>query len=217
MKIKIAISSTENKRFGKTRRFKAHRKIKSLMKALLNRDPAGYPLFAQLPESYPWSFFLPDRSGKRDNCFLGALAVGQGEQKEVFASYVALKAKQAEQLLLPHTHYTFWQARILAMLLNNEKSPLDYYQWREWLLSLERSFFPGWRAGFFSTTNNFSNRKNLLLSTCCKTDFDLSADAGVELMPWKDWPFCLRHSDKAWLWRQSRQGRIIDSQRIMFL
>lgn len=214
MKIKLMISAGGEIISARRCLWQPGKQFTSLIMEIINRESDKSMLSAQVPADYPWSFVLPDRSRKGDRCFLGAVVAYQGKEKRFFASCVSLKIKQAEQLLLHHMNFTFWQARILAMLVNNDNQSVDEEQWSNWLLSLERALLPGWKYAFFRRDNGFSRRKTLLLSACCKTDFALSADAGVERMPWTAWPFCLRHSHVAWLWRQSRQARIIDSQKI---
>ncbi|MFH8136197.1 hypothetical protein ABU178_18770 [Pantoea osteomyelitidis] len=216
-KIKRVILSSERELKKIVQLPKIDVQIVRFMQHVIVSGPGSTPMSKQYPECYPWCFLLADRKENSKNIFLGALAtLFEKHEKTVFLSYLSLNSDEARRNLLSAHHLAFWQARILALLVDNEDSGINKKMWREWTVSLQRSLSPFREKLLIKPEFCFDYKKSVLLSPCCKTDFDLMPDAGVENMPWKAWPQVIRKSNESWLWRQNRQARIIDCQKVAF-
>lgn len=189
--------------------------IRKMMQYIAASDSDISSVTKVISESYPWCFLLADRKADNKKFFFGAVVkFDTFIDSKVFVSYVTLDVKRVFKELTNAQHIAFWQARILALLLIDEK--IDNVQWRDWTLILQRSTSIFWDKFLFKPDFRFEHKKNILLAPSCKTDYELLPDAGVNHMPWKGWPEIICASDELWLWRQSRQARIIDCRKVTF-
>ena len=217
LKIKRAVLSAEKASRKVIQLTNIDVQIDRFMQHIMASGLGTTPVSKKYSEGYPWCFLLADRKEKSKKFFFGALAtLSEKEERTVFLSYISLNSDEVMKNIISAHHLAFWQARILAMLLDSKNTGIDKKMWREWTVSLQRSLSPFWEKALIKPEFRFDYKKNVLLSPCCKTDFELLPDAGVENIPWKGWPQVVRKSKESWLWRQNRQARIIDCQKVAF-
>ncbi|WP_312240093.1 hypothetical protein [Pantoea sp.] len=217
LKIKLATLSTRNEAKNFFRMSTVDVQVKAAMHSILASGLKETPLSKQISECYPWCFLLADRNKITKKVFLGTIATLHDDTgREVFVSYISLNVGIVKKHLASLKNLAFWQARILAMLLDNNTCEFNNKLWQEWKVSLQRSLFPLWEKYLLKSEFRFDRKKNILLSPCCKTDLDLPPDVGVDVMPWKGWPDITLNENELWLWRQNWQARIIDCQKVAF-
>ncbi|WP_380182279.1 hypothetical protein [Kalamiella sp. sgz302252] len=160
-----------------------------------------------LPKAYPWCFVLPPL-GKRDRFYVGALTTD--EKAAVSALYAAVSYRWLQEALATNFHPGFWLARIMTVQqgVAHQDRPL-----KSWL-DLLRSHYSPLREKLLNESYRFRSQSDLLLAGHGEFDDILTEDKGVGRMPWPEWPAAIRAGNQAWLWRQSRYGKIIDSQRL---
>lgn len=165
-----------------------------------------------LPGDYPWCFVLPPL-GQKGRFYLGAL-VNDGAAHSFPALYAAVSPSWLQKELSSHFHLAFWLARIMTACQKQEESGSDIAL-KKWL-NLLASHYSSLRNRLLNERYRFSSHSALLLAGLCEYDERVMEAQGVDRMPWREWPECLRTGDRAWLWRQSRYGKIIDSQQIFW-
>ncbi|MGE9551463.1 hypothetical protein ACQPT2_09655 [Erwinia amylovora] len=166
---------------------------------------------------YPWCFVLPAGTFHKKYFYVGtfvSLSCGKNEGP-LLVIYSRLTENILKKDFNNNMHQVYLQTRILAHLSgksNIDSSDVAFI--RQWRRALQRSTFkliklitPGWQL-------RFTNRKLSLFSDCCMMDYALQQDEGVLLMPWNNWPLCVRQSNKLWLWRLSKNGRIINAKKM---
>ncbi|UIA88125.1 hypothetical protein LU631_01215 [Erwinia tracheiphila] len=213
MDVCISLTDTVKKR----RLWQRFQKKQKIADALLNDIiPKITPTLSgqNLPINYPWCFVMP--ANKDGFCF-GALlpVVSHREMKTVFALHIHISYSVLCENMKSNLHLAFWLSRILHSYQKEHIVTGTRTDLREWVKTLERSFSPFWEKLLINEQFRFRNRSELLLSFEGKDEGKITCDSGVDIMPWTNWPGCIRTEGKIWLWRQSRYGRIIDSQTIL--
>ncbi|MDT3667832.1 hypothetical protein ROK90_17740 [Cronobacter dublinensis] len=131
---------------------------------------------------------------------------------------VALCCRLNRPALLQHARpvqsLAFWQMRILCLLTDEQQRIGERAAVRQWVQALRLSLAPGWVRWWVNPSWRFGQRAPALLMENCAADYRLGPEAGVETMPWREWPACINQENTIWIWRQSRHGKYIDSQRI---
>lgn len=155
-----------------------------------------------LPERYPWCFVLPPLR-KKGRFYTGALV------KDGAAFYTAASYSWLQKELATNFHIAFWLARIMATQHRARSSDISVQGW----LKLLQSRYSPLRERLLNDSYKFSSHAELLLAGLCDYDEIATEEKGVSRMPWPGWPQTIA-ADSAWLWRQSRYGKIIDSQQI---
>ena len=169
-----------------------------------------------LAEDYPWCFILPLIKGKKKKFYIGSFMIRK--QSTASDNLSVLYAVVSQEWILKNVstnyHLAFWLSRILLITGKNEVGFHAHTTTKEWLSSLIISYSPFWEALIINERFKFRHKTELLVSSFCKDDEKIRSDDGVNIMPWRDWPGCIQRNDHAWIWRQSRYGRTIDSKRI---
>lgn len=193
------------------RRTRTQRELVSLLTTQV--VPALMPLSgAPGVHDYPWCFAL----AFRQRLYLGAFLPGTNRQGD--ATLEALCCRLNRQALLQHARpvqsLAFWQMRILCLLIGEQQRIGERAAVRQWVQALRLSLAPGWVRWWVNPPWRFGQRAPALLMENCAADYRLGPEAGVETMPWREWPACINQENTIWIWRQSRHGKYIDSQRI---
>jgi len=167
-----------------------------------------------LPEAYPWCFVLPP-CRKNGRFYVGAL-VRDGTPapiKPVSALYAAVRYPWLQKNLATNFPLCFWLARIMAAQQKRDSAVNQTMPLKAWISALQAHYAP-LRERLLSESYRFRSHSDLLLAALCEFDEIATEEKGVGRMPWLGWPEILQASSKAWLWRQSRYGKIIDSQQL---
>lgn len=210
----VCISLTEpdgKKKSGWT--FRKREDISSLLlKNIIPRMVTTLP-GQTLAEDHSWCFVMPS---KKDRFYFGAFlpTVNFSEAGLVFALHCPISYPVLCRSLESNFHIAFWLSRILDGYQRPESIVTDKAALQEWVGVLKHSFSPFWERLLINEQYRFGHRSVLLLSELTGNEEKLNNDSGVEIMPWQNWPGCIQMEKKVWLWKQSRYGRIIDSQSI---
>lgn len=167
-------------------------------------------------ESYPWCFVFSEKELHKKNYYIGALAISKNCHKKngICVLFSHLSYDRISEEFRKNLPITFWLARILATLQNDmtEKNKnTDISQWKN---ALQRHYTPALESFLIRKEYRFTSISETLLSNCHIFDNQIPVNGGVESMPWRNWPECVKSGNFIWLWRQSRHGRIIDSKKI---
>lgn len=165
-----------------------------------------------IPDHFPWCFVLPP-FGKKGRFYVGAL-INRDETCLLPALYAAVSASWLQKELASNFHIAFWLARIMAAWQGQGEARDDSVL-KRWLDLLTSHYSP-LRGRLLNDSYKFSSHSALLLAGLCECDETVTAENGVDRMPWRGWPDNLQAGNRAWLWRQSRYGKIIDSQQIIW-
>ncbi|EXU76687.1 hypothetical protein [Erwinia mallotivora] len=165
--------------------------------------------------NHSWCFVMPAKIKKKNYFWLGAFLpeASTFEINSVFALYVCVSYPTLCENLRSNFHVAFWLSRLLNGTQRQEGIVSNRANLSEWIKALQRSYSPFWEK-LLNEQYKFSNRSELLLSELTDNEEKINSDNGVEIMPWKGWPGCIQTDINVWLWRQSRYGRIIDSQKV---
>lgn len=199
------------------RKGKIHRKVQSMITEKIVPNRAPLAVESGLAEQYPWSFVIADAALSRQRYCTGAFSVIRGQQGETLlvAIYSLVSCSWLKKNLQAEFPLTFWAARILNVLPTNCQASSSWQPLRQWLAALRWSYSP-WRQFVLMPAWRFEHKSKMLLREGGQEDYRIGKGDGVEIMPWKKWPGCLQQGAGAWIWRQSRHRRILDSQRILF-
>ena len=171
-----------------------------------------------LSDTHPWCFVMPVNVGKKKYYYFGALITGieSAETQPVFALYSRVSYRWLHENLQSNFHAAFWLSRMLIGIQRQDGVVSDRASLQDWIKSLRRSYSPFWESLAINEQYKFRNRSELLLSELSESEEKIHSDNGIEIMPWKGWPGCIQMERNVWLWRQTRYGKIIDSQKIHF-
>lgn len=200
---------------GKSHAFKS-KGIHDFFEGILESNFSDSRLYKGCIDFYPWCFVLPPFYPRSKNYTIGALLM----LHDSFGAYsfFVLHSQVSYEWLIKNLqsnfHIAFWLARVLANISKKEIEDQDFSSVQAWVRALKRSYSPIWESIFLNEKFKFKGRSTLLLSELTQLDYEHDIGSGVEMMPWTDWPGCVQSEDYAWFWRQSRYGRIIDSQKI---
>ncbi|MDN8542906.1 hypothetical protein QZH36_15910 [Erwinia sp. BC051422] len=164
-----------------------------------------------LPAHYPWCFILPPLR-KKGRCYVGALV--NSRAAGLSAIYAAVSVQWLQKELASDFHIAFWLARIMMAQQNQDGVVNQDIYLKNWV-NLLRSRYSPFRERLLNERYRFSYHADLLLAELSEYDRSITEEKGVGSMPWPDWPEIIQTDRKAWLWRQSRYGKIIDSQHII--
>ncbi|WP_158780612.1 hypothetical protein [Pantoea sp. BAV 3049] len=169
-----------------------------------------------LSDTHPWCFVMPISFGKRKYYYFGAFVTGikSSETQPVFALYSRVSYHWLRENLKSRFHVAFWLSRMLIGIQRQDGVVSDRAALQDWIKSLRRSYSPFWESLAINEQYKFRNRSELLLSELSESEEKINSDNGIEIMPWKGWPGCIQTEGNVWLWRQTRYGKIIDSQKI---
>lgn len=202
---RVCITSMQEGRGGFYGR--AQRELVSLLKTHV--VPALVPLDGT-PEvdSYPWCFALV----LRGSFYLGAFL--DGSDTPLFALISRLSRDGALHQAALRQSLAFWQARILCLRADERPRAGESAAVQRWVQALRLSFAPAWVRWWVNQAWRFGPRSYALLTELCAADYRLGPNAGVDAVPWREWPACIAQGNHIWIWRQSRHGKYIDAQRI---
>ncbi|EPE3192510.1 hypothetical protein [Cronobacter malonaticus] len=186
---------------------RAQRELVSLLKTHV--VPALVPLDGT-PEvdNYPWCFALV----LRGRFYLGAFL--DGSDTTLFALISRLSRDGALHQAALRQSLAFWQARILCLRADERPRAGESAAVQRWVQALRLSFAPAWVRWWVNQAWRFGPRSSALLTELCAADYRLGPNAGVDAVPWREWPACIAQGNHIWIWRQSRHGKYIDAQRI---
>ncbi|EOV9657027.1 hypothetical protein ACN5L1_002613 [Cronobacter turicensis] len=187
---------------------RAQRDLISLLKA-------HAPLLTSLDgapgvDDYPWCFALVFRR----RYYLGAFLTGGRDDVTLLALVSPLRHQAFLRHAAQRQSLAFWLARILCLRVEEHPRVGESRAVRQWVRALRWSFAPRWVRGCMHHARRFGRRSVALLREQCAADYRLGPEAGVDAMPWRDWPECAAEANYFWIWRQSRHGKYIDAQRI---
>ncbi|EPN9525640.1 hypothetical protein ACT5AM_000263 [Cronobacter malonaticus] len=159
-------------------------------------------------DGYPWCFALVFRGRFYFGAFLGStntalLALISRHSRDGALHQAALRQSLA-----------FWQARILCLRADERPRTGESVTVRQWVKALRLSLAPSWVRWLLNPAWRFGIRSPVLLAPLCAADYRLAPNAGVDAVPWREWPACIAQGNHIWIWRQSRHGKYIDAQRI---
>ncbi|SFN56847.1 hypothetical protein SAMN05216516_110122 [Izhakiella capsodis] len=170
-----------------------------------------------LSESYPWCFVSPAYTINQQHFIMGAfLPAWQIIKNRPGALYVIIRKENVIRLLQHAGNETlpFFMMRILALL--DARGEQEEYKKNiySWLLRLQ-CMLPKMRCSRqLIYVNGRRWEIDSLRLQLCDFDFRYQSEDGVEVMPWLDWPNCILSQKKIWLWRQKRDGKILDLQKL---
>lgn len=202
---RVCITSMQEGRGGFNGR--VQRELVSLLKTHV--VPALAPLDGT-PEvdSYPWCFALVFRG----RFYLGAFL--DGSDTPLFTLISRLSRDGALHQAAQRQSLAFWQARILCLRADERPRAGESAAVQQWVQALRLSFAPAWVRWWVNQAWRFGPRSPALLTELCAADYRLGPNAGVDAVPWREWPACIAQGNHIWIWRQSRHGKYIDAQRI---
>ncbi|EPN9382213.1 type VI secretion system lipoprotein TssJ [Cronobacter malonaticus] len=163
---------------------------------------------AFLDAGYPWCFALV----LRGRFYLGAFL--DGSDTPLFALISRLSRDGALHQAALRQSLAFWQARILCLRADERPRAGESAAVQRWVQALRLSFAPAWVRWWVNQAWRFGPRSSALLTELCAADYRLGPNAGVDAVPWREWPACIAQGNHIWIWRQSRHGKYIDAQRI---
>ncbi|MEE4411140.1 MULTISPECIES: T6SS protein Cts1T [unclassified Serratia (in: enterobacteria)] len=195
---------------------KRQREVRSLITQQILPNIGSSMLEGYLSESYPWCFVISSTARQGKYNYAGAFMVLRGEQGDasLVVVYSVVSYRWLQKNMCTEFPLTFWAARILN---NVQKSDFAEKNWRplwQWVKALKRSYSPFWESFVLTPAWRFKNHSQVLLREGAQEDYHIRSIDGVEVMPWKNWPDCIQQEASIWIWRQSRHGNILDSQRI---
>lgn len=200
-----------------SRRTKREKKaLSAFLKSSVLPELAGSFTDKWLAEDYPWCFILPLMKGKKKKFYIGSFTIKKQRSADDCLSvlYSVVNQEWILKNVTTNYHFAFWLSRILIITEKNEAGFHSHTTTKEWLSSLVVSCSPFWEALIINERAKFRHKSELLISSCCKDDEKVRSDDGVDIMPWRNWPDCIQTDEYAWIWRQSRYGRTIESKRI---
>lgn len=175
------------------------------------------PSLVPFSDSYPWCFVSPAYAISQRHFMVGAfLPAWQTTESQPAALYVLIKKESTIRLLqhIQNETLPFFMMRILALLAERgeqEKYKKELYRWLQRL----QCMLPAIRCSRqFMYANGARWKIDSLRVQHCGFDFRYKDEDGVDVMPWIDWPNCTLSSNEIWLWRQSRNGKILESQKL---
>ncbi|MGQ8776530.1 hypothetical protein ACUTQ5_19455 [Serratia sp. NA_112.1] len=163
---------------------------------------------------YPWCFLAPDSAKGARSFFVGAFLP---PQTTTDTPPEMLYVRVSERWLLNHLQMQvglpLWLSRVLVPLINGPSGNLQSDEVRQACRFLQRllaseSRIRGLRGSEVRQLEN-------LYSMRCEADEELLGEDGVDAMPWMNWPGCIQNDESIWLWRQSRYGKVIESQKVI--
>ncbi|ANS44523.1 hypothetical protein [Serratia inhibens] len=200
-------------RFGRHRRTAL--RITSLVETVMRQmEPSilASPAFLR----YPWCFLAPDSTKGARYFFVGAFLPSQ-ITTDVLPEmlYVRVSERWLLDHLQEHVGLPLWLSRALVPLINrpswNQQSEevRQACRFLQRLLASERGVWG--RCVLPTQAQQLEN----LYAMRCEADEELLGEHGVDAMPWMNWPGCIQHNESIWLWRQSRHGKVIESQKVI--
>ncbi|MEB5973396.1 hypothetical protein ACWXWB_13180 [Pantoea dispersa] len=184
--------------------------IASLRSSLSLATPSLLPQPAL--DHYPWCFVLPAPHVSSGLYLTGAFVVAE-EPCTIAGVAVLLRGTDLGRLLKQDSSLPFWMMRALA----GGGQQADPGALREQIAAdcqplVARMTLPRWQQHLRPVTRH-AQLLHRLSQMHCEADFVLEGKRAVDVMPWRHWPDCVLHTGYLWLWRQNRQGQIIESQR----
>lgn len=197
-------------------RKKHHRKILDFIKNTIKSDIYDLVHDNETFDSYPWCFVFSAKDLCREHYYIGALTISKNNcnKDDLCVIFSRLPYNKISEEFKKKFHIAFWQARILATRHGQRNDNRKSFHFMEWIKALQIHYSPFLESVLIRKNYRFVNTSESLLSNCHILDNQISINAGVEFMPWNNWPECVQSGDFVWLWRQSRYGRIIDSKKI---
>lgn len=197
------------KRQGLLWRFERDRHAKQALCRLLQQ---AIPLMASsrvmepAVAPYPWCFIAPANSIRAKHYFIGAfLPEAQTSTRLPPVLYALVNETWLINQLSTKDSLPFWLARVLAPF-----SVGCEVEVRRWCQLLQRMLKGRQHA---ISANRLSLREGLREERC-DADVALGSEHGVDAMPWMEWPGCIQNNEIIWIWRQSRHGKVIESQKL---
>ncbi|WP_241585955.1 hypothetical protein [Rosenbergiella epipactidis] len=192
--------------------YRRARNIVERLNALIMRQPL--PLVdARELNNYPWCFVMPENEKSNNSYILGAFLppvspdVGVSQLLYVRTSHRRILRQLVSPIGLP-----FWLARLLLPLLHGGASTLQRKEIHEACHLLSRTRYVQVNGKLSDWLPSQSLLFSQLCCVRCEADEWLNEQHGVRHMPWRNWPCCTASDMSVWLWRQSRFGRMLDSQ-----
>ncbi|WON77490.1 hypothetical protein [Serratia sp. UGAL515B_01] len=156
---------------------------------------------------YPWSFAAPAPAIWPRHYVIGAFLPGTTPP-------VALYAVVSGEGLFPplgmRDSLPFWLARTLTSPMTVVIDAKREAEIRHWCKLLQRMLIAGRPALSSNTLPLWEG----LRDARCEADVEIGSEHGVDAMPWMEWPGCIRNEETIWIWRQSRYGKVIESQKM---
>ncbi|WP_431224279.1 hypothetical protein ACQ86O_04435 [Serratia sp. L9] len=196
-------------RQGLLGRFGQHRRTKQALHLLLQQAlplMASSRMKAPIVTPYPWCFVAPANAIRAKHYFIGAFLP---ETQTSTALPPVLYALVSEAWLLSQLNerdsLPFWLARVLAPF--SVGCEVEVHRW----CKLLQRMLMGRKHAI--SANHLRPREGLREERC-DADFALGSEHGVDAMPWMEWPGCIQNDEIIWIWRQSRHGKVIESQKL---
>ncbi|EKS6740533.1 hypothetical protein NTH60_004578 [Enterobacter ludwigii] len=165
---------------------------------------------------YPWCFVAPDDTHGPNYYFVGAFLPPLKKRE---TELTMLFSRVSESWLIPHLKspvgLPLWLSRCLIPIINGSSPYVNHRDVRQNCFSLEHRLNSSMRLGYKFVGIKHRPRLEKLNSVCCEADEELLNEYGVDAMPWMDWPGCVQQRSAFWIWRQSRHGKVIESQKVL--
>lgn len=194
---------------------KKNRHISTLLQGAINKMKPSQLTSAAMNQ-YPWCFIAPDKTLGTTHYFVGAFLP---PQKENDTAFEILYAHVSELWLMAHLQSSvglpLWLSRALIPLINNSTHRVREREVRRICSFLERLLDSSKRPRRQNINYLGVPQFVKLTEVCCEADEELISEYGVDAMPWLDWPGCIGHIEAIWIWRQSRHGKVIESQKVL--
>lgn len=214
----IAIVACLADKSPRLRRFARHRRtaqsVTELLQGVIRQMQPSLLAFPALTH-YPWCFVAPDSTSSSRHYTIGAFLP---PQCTTIGPPEMLYARVDECWLLKHLQspvgMPLWLSRALVPLINGVARPLQNKEVRQVCHVLQRLHAPERRLWKPRVSQMQARQLEYLCARQCEADDHLQREYGVDAMPWMNWPGCIQHNQWIWLWRQSRHGKIIESQKV---
>lgn len=194
---------------------KRNRHISMLLQRVIHKMNPSQITSAAMSR-YPWCFIAPDKTLGTTHYFVGAFLPPQKETDDTFE---VLYAYVNEPWLMAHLQspvgLPLWLSRALIPLINNSTHRARHRDIRRICSFLERLLNPFKCLNTQCTNHLEIPQLEKLSEVCCEADEELLSEYGVDAMPWMGWPGCIGHIEAIWIWRQSRHGKVIESQKVL--
>ncbi len=206
MKVSVFYSDLSVKRENKKSNQELHHLITKCVDGGINNSVCSQ----KLSKHHPWCFVLP--TSKPDQFYVGAFSLLN--ESRVVVLYAKVSSKWILKNLTEISNIAFWCTRILSYLIKDSECSINEDSLNDWAKSLQRFYSPLLEMLILNSSYRFKNSTDLLTSENTYLDCEINDDGGINVMPWKSWPSCIKSSDSTWLWRLNRQGKILDSHKI---
>ncbi len=173
-------------------------------------------LTAEAFTRYPWCFIARDRRAKKKKrYFIGAfIPPAAGESLLPGMIYTVVNEAWLLRHMTQRANLPLAMARALMPLMIRKPQTYHYQEVRRACRALPHLLVSKGNGPQHAPSAVVERLLQSLGEVQCDADAELKEQHGVDAMPWMDWPGCIRNEATIWLWRQSRYGKVVESQKI---